>query len=130
MSNQRKPALWDAYRTECLRSAVWFARRDRWFAHETVIAWPLTCAGCGQEATKRQLELHHLDYAGVRLDDGTWTAHEPHEDILAMHPYCHELLHRLIDRDAVLSRHVSRPTASVRALARLRAKLTLFQESG
>ena len=35
----------------------------------------------------------------------------------------HDLLHRLIDRDAVLSRNRTRRTASHLALARLRQKL-------
>lgn len=34
MSNQRRPGLLNLYRNEFLRSPVWFARRDRWFADE------------------------------------------------------------------------------------------------
>jgi 5-methylcytosine-specific restriction protein A len=40
-----------------------------------------------------------------------------------MHPYCHDLLHRLIDRDAVLARNRTRRAASDHALQRLRQKL-------
>lgn len=123
MSNHRRPGLLNLYRGEFLRTKVWFARRDRWFAEEHRAGRPLACAGCGRPADKPHLELHHLDYSGVILDNGRWKAVEVHEDLVPMHPYCHELLHRLIDRDAVLSRHRTRRAASHLALQRLRLKL-------
>lgn len=123
MSNRRRPALFNLYRNEFLRSKAWFARRDRWFTHQATSGQPLSCAGCGRTATRSQLELHHLDYRGVKITGGTFRALEPDEDLVAMHPYCHDLLHRLIDRDAVLSHARTRRTASHLALARLRQKL-------
>jgi len=123
MSNRRKPPLVNMYRTEFLHSRTWFARRDRWFAEQVARGIPLACAGCGRAATKRQLELHHLDYTGVVLEQGRWRALEAHDDLVPMHPYCHELLHRLIDRDTVLARNRTRRAASDQALQRLRRKL-------
>lgn len=123
MSNQRKPLRANAYRSTFLRSRAWFARRNRWFIEEESLGGALSCAGCGREATKRELELHHLDYAGVVCEGGRWKALEPHSALVPLHPYCHDLLHRLIDRDQVLSRNRSRQAASEFALARLRAKL-------
>lgn len=128
MSNRRKPNLTNRYRSDFLRSRAWFARRDRWFEHEARLRVPLACAGCGRSAVKEQLELHHLDYRGVQLIEGTWRAWERHQDLVSMHPYCHELLHRLIDRDAVLGRYRSRRTANQLALTRLRHKLAGLQE--
>lgn len=124
MTNNRKPLRANAYRSTFLRSRAWFARRDEWFATQAMCAGPLICNGCGRPATKKQLELHHLDYAGVsQSDDGRWAALEAHRDLVPMHPYCHDLLHRLIDRDTVLSRHRTRRAASEFALQVLRQKL-------
>lgn len=125
MTNNRKPLHARAYRSTFLRSRAWFARRDKWFATQALCARPIACAGCGRPSTKRDLELHHLDYAGVsQTEDGRWVALEAHRDLVAMHPYCHELLHRLIDRDIVLSRHRARRAASEYALQVLRRKLS------
>jgi hypothetical protein len=123
MSNRRRPGLLNLYRGEFLHTKVWFARRDRWFREQHATGRALECAGCGRPDDKRHLELHHLDYSGVILDRGKWRAVELHEDLVPMHPYCHELLHRLIDRDAVLSRNRTRRAATHHALARLRTKL-------
>lgn len=123
MSNRRKPPLANIYRSEFLRSRTWFARRDRWFTDQAGRGIPLACAGCGRNATKKQLELHHRDYIGVVLEQGRWKALEAHDDLVPMHPYCHDLLHRLIDRDEVLARHRSRRDASDHALQQLRRKL-------
>ena len=128
MSNRRRPERINLYRTEYLRSTVWFARRDRWFSDHAATGLPLCCAGCGREATKRQLELHHLDYTGMNVRAGVWEALEAHADLVPMHPYCHDLLHRLIDRDAVLAYHRTRRAASAHALERLRRKLAPTQE--
>lgn len=123
MSNRRKAPLANLYRTEYLRSRAWFARRHRWFARQRTLGIPLLCAGCGQPATVAELELHHLDYRGVITRGGVFKALEADDDLTPMHPYCHELLHRLIDRDAVLAQNRSRRTASDEALQRLRRKL-------
>ena len=128
MSNRRKPLHAKAYRSSFLRSRAWFARRDAWFATQAMCARPLACAGCGWRAVKKELELHHLDYSGVsQTDDGRWVALEADRDLVPMHPYCHELLHRLIDRDAVLSRHRARRAASEFALEVLRLKLNALE---
>jgi hypothetical protein len=105
MSNRRRPVLMNLYRSEFLRSRAWFARRDRWFTEETARGGVLACAACGQRAKKTQLELHHLDYSGVTVKEGRWLAFERHEDLLPLHRTCHDLLHRLIDRDEVLAYH-------------------------
>lgn len=123
MSNRRRPALMNLYRSEFLRSRTWFARRDRWFTEQAARGIPLACAACGRPADRKQLELHHLDYAGVILEHGRWKALEAHEDLVPLHPYCHDLLHRLIDRDAVLARNRTRRAASAHALERLRRSL-------
>lgn len=128
MSNARRAWMMDGYRSEFLRSRAWFARRDRWFTEQVARGIPLACAACGGDAAKTDLELHHLDYDGVHLTDGRWHASEPHRDLVAMHPYCHELLHRLIDRDVVLSRNRTRRDATLIAIERLRPKLTLTKE--
>jgi hypothetical protein len=125
MTNARKPLRARAYRSTFLRSPAWFARRDTWFATQARTGRPLTCAACGQTATKRGLEMHHISYARVhRTRGGRWVAGETHDDLVPMHPYCHELLHRLIDRDAVLARHRDRHAASTLALDTLRRTLT------
>lgn len=124
MSNQRRPGMFKLYRFGYLRSGAWFARRDKWFAEELTRRGSITCAACGREAPKRRLELHHLDYDRVSLEDGRWHGQEAHEDLVSLHSYCHELLHRLIDRDSVLSRNRTRRAASHLALERLRQKVT------
>lgn len=123
MSNRRKTGVRNAYRAEFLRSPAWFARRARWFRKQERLRRPPVCAACGQLAATAELELHHLDYSGVRFLGGKWRAFERHDDLVPLHPYCHDLLHRLIDRDRVLALHRSRRAASVIALQRLRAKL-------
>ncbi|MEV5072709.1 hypothetical protein MRBLMI12_004372 [Microbacterium sp. LMI12-1-1.1] len=123
MSNRRRPALVNIYRSEFLRSRAWFARRDRWFRDQTARGIPLECAACGQPADKHHLELHHLDYTGMSSTNGRWLALEAHEDLMPLHPYCHDLLHRLIDRDPVLSGNRTRRDATHVALQRLRPKL-------
>ncbi|MBN9176449.1 MAG: hypothetical protein J0I43_03660 [Microbacterium sp.] len=125
MSNRRKPTARNRYRAEFLRSPAWFARRNRWFAKHERLGIPLVCAACDRPALRSQLELHHVDYAGVSVaGDGSWRAFEPHADLVPLHPYCHELVHRLIDRDVVLSRNRTRRAATEFALQRVRAKLT------
>ena len=79
------------------------------------------CAGAASRDDKSQLELHHLDYCGRaprRRAHGR--AASRHDDLVPLHPSCHELLHRLIDRDVVLSRHRTRRDATYLALERLR----------
>ncbi len=119
MSNRRRPARQNVYRTGYLRSPAWFARRDRWFTSAAAHG-PLTCAGCDNIATARELELHHCDYTRVGFNRGSWRAWERDDDLIPLHPYCHELLHRILDRDAVLSRSRRRRDATTHALGRLR----------
>ena len=131
MSNRRTPLHAHAYRSTFLRSRAWFARRDAWFTHAATRPEPLACVACGIQANKRDLELHHLDYAGVQqLEDGRWVAREPDSNLIPLHPYCHELLHRLIDRDGVLSRHRTRRVASELALDALRRTLKHAEGAG
>ena len=128
MSNRRRPERQTPYRSDFLRSPAWFARRERWFRKQQRTGRPLLCAGCWRPASKDQLELHHLDYAGVHFTDGGWRAFERHDDLVPLHPYCHDLLHRLIDRDVVLARYRSRRDASTFALERLRTGLVDSEE--
>lgn len=127
MSNQRRTGLKNLYRQEFLRSPAWFARRDQWF-HRHARAGLTPCAACRIRDTKEHLELHHRDYHGVQIIRGTWQAREDDADLIALHPYCHELLHRLIDRDEVLARYRTRQQASDHALAALQLRLSHVQE--
>ncbi|MDQ0615318.1 5-methylcytosine-specific restriction protein A [Microbacterium sp. W4I4] len=122
MTNQRRTGLKNLYREEFLRSPAWFARRNRWFRDHTATG-ALPCAACGVVTVKDELELHHRDYEGVRITQGVWQAWEDDDDLVALHPHCHELLHRLIDRDVVLARHRTRRDASDHALRALQLKL-------
>ncbi|WP_433585828.1 hypothetical protein [Microbacterium hydrocarbonoxydans] len=127
MSNQRRTGLKNLYRQEFLRSPAWHARRDRWFRHHTR-AGLVPCAACGIPDTADHLELHHRDYAGVSITRGVWQAWEDDADLIPLHPYCHELLHRLIDRDIILARHRTRRLASDHALTALQSRLPQLQE--
>lgn len=98
---------------------VWFVRRDRWLDTEMSQVGSLSCAVCCRMRTRQELELHHVSYDGVRFARGLWQADEAHADLMAMDPRCHELLHRLIDRDRVLRRHRGRNAATKRAIAAL-----------
>ncbi|MGO4535186.1 hypothetical protein [Leifsonia sp. 2MCAF36] len=129
MSNRRRPARDNTYRNHYLHSGAWFARRDRWFLDEEHRNGVIRCALCLGAGSSRSLELHHLDYRGVTQSPHGWTAHEQHEDLAALHPRCHEFVHQLIDRDRALSGFVSRRTASIRAIARLQAKIAHYIEA-
>lgn len=122
MSNRRKSHP-NGYRTGYLRSPAWFARRTRWFTAHLDDHGHVTCAGCGIPATARELELHHADYNGVTTHGGRWVAGEADDDLIPLHPRCHELLHRLIERDPVLARHRTRRDATALALAALHPSL-------
>lgn len=122
MSNRRRTGLKNLYRDEFLRSRAWFARRERWFRAHTRTGH-VPCAACGVPGTRADLELHHLDYRGVRIIRGQWQAWEDDGDLIALHPYCHDLLHRLIDRDIILATHRTRRQASAHALHVLQVKL-------
>lgn len=122
MSNRRKSGIRGDYRSEFLHSPAWLARRARWFRKQERLGRPLACAGCGQAARMTELELHHLDYSGVRSVGGSWRALERHEDLLPMHPFCHGAVHRIIEHDRVLSYHRSRRVASAIALNILRSR--------
>lgn len=121
MSNARKPS--NRYRTGYLRSAAWFCRRDRWFAEQLSRTGELRCLVCWRIATRRQLELHHLDYTRVAAIGLRWSASEVHEDLCAMHSACHELVHRILDADTVLRKHRTRPVATVHAIRIARTRL-------
>ncbi|MGN6128354.1 MAG: hypothetical protein ACTHON_17495 [Humibacter sp.] len=132
MSNRRKPT-WDAagYRTRYLHSPAWYRRRAKWFIAERRDHGELRCALCLGHGTEKSLELHHLDYRGVSRGPHGWVAAEPHDDLTAMHPRCHEWVHTLIDRDRALSGLVSRRAATYQAVSRLRGKIAqLLQEGG
>jgi len=124
MSNRRRPARDNGYRAGFLRSPAWFARRDRWFHARAATGVPVLCALCDAVGDHRTLELHHLDYAGVVRGARGWRSLERDEDLLPLHPACHELLHRLIDRDTVLSRQRTRRDATTIALALLKNAIT------
>ena len=129
MSNRRRPARANTYRTHYLHSPAWFARRDRWFDEEETRAGQVRCALCLGVGSTNTLELHHLDYKGVSQTPRGWAARERHEDLTALHPRCHEYVHQLIDRDRALSGFVSRRTASTQAIARLQAKIAHYIEA-
>lgn len=124
MSNARKSGLKAPYDQGFLRSRAWHARRARWFAEQQRRGIALACAACLDPGTPSTLELHHLDYAGVTIRGGYFQAAEPHADLIPLHPYCHDLLHRLIDRDRVLTHHRTRRDATALALAALQRELT------
>lgn len=126
-SNARKPASGNRYRSGYLRSVAWFRRRDAWFAEQLSRTGVLRCVVCWQPAGRRELELHHLDYSGVARSWRGWHAGEQHEHLHAMHPGCHELVHRILDTDLVLRRHRSRPIATVLAIHTARQRIATFQ---
>ncbi|MGX5771761.1 hypothetical protein ACWKWN_13505 [Microbacterium trichothecenolyticum] len=80
-------------------------------------------------ATSRELELHHLDYAGVRRVGDGWQAFERHDDLVPLHPYCHGLLHFYLERDEGLAYHRSRRVASAIALNIVRARMLRTTET-
>lgn len=123
MSNARKPGRNGSYRTGYLRSVPWFRRRDTWFTEQQSRTGELRCMVCWRPATRRELELHHLDYTRVTRLGEKWSAREDHEDLCAMHPACHELVHRILDADPVLRRHRTRPLATVQAIRIARQRL-------
>lgn len=127
MSNRRVPGP-SGYRSDFLRSRAWFARRDRWFRKQDRLGLPSACAVCGEEAPSASLELHHLDYQGVSVVASQWRAFERHDDLVPMHPSCHELVHRLIDRDTVLANQRTRRDATVIAITRVREALITQRE--
>jgi hypothetical protein len=129
-SNGRKPATGNQYRAGYLRSTAWFRRRDAWFAEQTARTGVLRCVVCWRTASRRELELHHLDYSRVVRTWRGWHAGEEHEHLHAMHPGCHELVHRIIDTDLVLRRHRTRPIATVLAIHAARARIAALQGAG
>ena len=123
MSNSRRSAVGNRYRTGYLRSTAWYRRRDAWFAEEAAQNGQIRCAVTGQIGTKRTLQLHHVDYTGVRQDGTQWVAGERHEDLVALRPDIHEHLHRMLDTDQVLRRNLRRRDANLQAISRLRRRL-------
>lgn len=128
MSNARKSPVGNRYRTGYPKSVSWFRRRDRWFAEQEARTHELRCVVCRTEATRRQLELHHLDYSRVARVGDRWIAGEVHEDLCAMHPSCHEAVHRVLDTDPVLREHRTRPIATIHAIRTTRTRLPQAEE--
>jgi len=124
VSNARKSgAAASSYRQGYLQSLAWKARRARWF-REVMTRGRVLCAVCARVSTRpaREFELHHLSYRGVQArPGGAWFADEPDEDLMPMHPLCHASVHRLIDRDRVLSTQRTREVATREAIARVRS---------
>lgn len=129
MSNARKSATGNRYGTGYLRSVPWFRRRDAWFTEQLARTGELRCVVCWRLATRRELELHHLDYTRVTRTGPRWSAREEHEDLCAMHPGCHELVHRILDTDPVLRRHRTRPLATLQAIRIARQRLVLLERT-
>lgn len=124
MSNRRRPARGNTYRSGYLKSVVWFTRRTQWFRDEAVLTGGVVrCAICSGRGDTRSLELHHLDYTGVAFQDGRWVAGEAHLDLVAMHPDHHRIVHELIDRDPVLRNHRTRREANRIAISKLRNRI-------
>jgi hypothetical protein len=129
MSNGRKHPSGRGYRLGYLRSVTWLRRRERWFVEQQQRTGGLQCIVCWRPARQRQLELHHLDYRNVGRGGTTWRSHERHEELCAMHPGCHELVHRILDADPVLRHHRTRPIATVHAIRAARQLLTRSRRS-
>ena len=123
MSNRRHRSGTGRYRDQFLHSPAWHARRARWFRTEHHRHGTLACAGCGRPATEPEVELHHLTYRGITQVAGVWRAFEARRDLTAMHPWCHGMIHRIIDRDHGLSRHRTRRDATTAAIRILQSKL-------
>ena len=121
MSNRRNPNA-RGYRSGYLRSVPWFRRRDSWFA-QAAATGELACAAFHRAGVPREFELHHITYAGVVQDGTRWIAGEAHNDLIPLHPLCHELLHRFIDTDPILARHRSREDATAQALPKVLARI-------
>jgi 5-methylcytosine-specific restriction protein A len=124
VSNARNPRAERRYRIGYLRSVAWFRRRDRWFAEQAHRTGALRCVVCWRAASRRDLELHHLNYRNVNRVGAGWAARERHEDLCSMHPGCHELVHRILDTDTVLRSHRRRLVATVQAIEIARQRLT------
>lgn len=125
---RKRPAQAAAYRSGYLRSAAWLARRDAWLRHEEEGAGGLACGVCLGPLERKSAELHHLDYAGVRLSDTGWKAGEAHADLIACHRRCHEMLHILLDRDQAVGMAATRHAANERAIAGVRRKLAALDK--
>lgn len=123
MSNARRSPVANQYRTGYLKSVPWFRRRDHWFTEQESRTYELRCVVCGRPATRRQVELHHLDYTRVASIGTRWIAGETHEDLCAMHPSCHDAVHRVLDSDPVLRGHRTRPVATIHAIQIVRTRI-------
>ena len=123
MSNTRKGGVAGAhYRRGYLRSTAWFGRRDRYFRE---VPDSDRCVVCLRRETnpRRSLELHHVSYEGVRFENGKWVAAEADEDLMPMHPLCHEQVHLAIERDIALASLITRRESTRRAIRVVRRRL-------
>jgi len=127
MSNGRRPARSNTYRTGYLKSVAWFRRGDTWLDLEASRKGTLRCEVCRQPKTRGEIELHHLHYRGVQQVDAVWVATETHDELIALDSVCHEALHTLLDGDRVLRSHRTRAVATIQAIAGLQRRLTQTQ---
>lgn len=84
-----------------LKSPAWHERRRQWFEDCRQAGFEPVCQVC--EMTKAQLgglDLHHLSYEGVSRELRTrrWVAAEDDADLMPMCRWCHQDLHRIMDR--------------------------------
>lgn len=85
-----------AYQSGYLRSGAWFRRRRAWFAAVEATGQAVVCQVCG---TAKNLDLHHMNYEGVRqASTGAWVAGEADEDLMPLCRGCHDDLHAELDR--------------------------------
>lgn len=104
-------------------SIAWLRRRDQWFAEEQSRKGTIRCEVCRKAGKRRAFELHHVDYDRVTQDASQqWIAGEEHEDLVAVHPRCHEWIHTVLGRDAAASAAVNRREANARVIRVLQAK--------
>lgn len=100
MSLRRGGAKRGEYIAGYLRSGAWRARRRRYFVDRRAAEGAVTCPGCDDPLADRTADVHHLSYDGVvKREDGVWVSGEKDEDLLAMCRWCHERVHKLLDRD-------------------------------
>ncbi|GAA2238708.1 hypothetical protein GCM10010401_08730 [Rarobacter faecitabidus] len=117
--HRRSTAVSTTYRAGYLQSPAWWARRFV-FLIALQQSGSLACVSCTNALTVRAAHLHHLSYGGVvRNPDGSWSAEESDEDLVAMCVECHRAIHDLFDHH----KHwhtLGRRGATLHAIAHLR----------